>query len=102
MFRAFLFLIGTTFRNRLFQRIRRLRHPRYLIGLAFGLFYVWAFFLRPYAAVAPPHGAGVPPHGGLAIRIVSLGLLIFVARWWLFEQQSPVLAFAPALRTMHN
>ena len=96
MFRAFLFLIGTTFRNRLFQRIRRLRHPRYLIGLAFGLFYVWAFFLRPYAAVAPPHGAGVPPHGGLAIRIVSLGLLIFVARWWLFEQQSPVLAFAPA------
>ena len=95
--RAFLFLVVTTFRNRLFQRIRRLRHPRYLIGLAFGLFYIWAVFLRSYPAGMPAHASGQPIHfGDLPIRVVSLGLLVFVGRWWLFETGTPVLAFAPA------
>jgi hypothetical protein len=97
VFRAFFFLVATTFRNRLFQRIRRLRHPRYLAGLAFGIFYIWAVFLRSYPAGVPPHARGQPLHfGDLPIRVVSLGLLVFVARWWLFETGTPVLAFAPA------
>jgi ABC-2 type transport system permease protein len=97
VFRAFLFLVITTFRNRLFQRIRRLRHPRYLVGLAFGLFYFWAVFLRSYPSGLPAHASGQPIHfGDLPIRVVSLGLLVFVGRWWLFETGTPVLAFAPA------
>lgn len=97
MFRAFFFLVATTFRNRLFQRIRRLRHPRYLAGLAFGLFYIWAVFLRSYPAGLPSHASGQPVQfGDLPIRVVSLGLLVFVGRWWLFETGTPVLAFAPA------
>jgi ABC-2 type transport system permease protein len=96
VFGAFVFLVGTTFRNRLFQRIRRLRHPRYLFGVAFGLLYIWAFFFM-YPASLPARGNNVPTHAGdLVIRVVSLGLLLFVARWWLFETGSPVLAFAPA------
>lgn len=97
MFGAFLYLVGTTFRNRLFQRIRRLRHPRYLFGLAIGFVYIWAIFLRPYpasmGAATPGAGLGM---GDLPLRLASLGLTLFVARWWLFESGTPVLAFAPA------
>jgi len=97
VFRAFFFLVATTFRNRLFQRIRRLRHPRYLAGLAFGLFYLWAVFLRSYPTGLPARANGQPIHfADLPVRVVSLGLLVFVARWWLFETGTPVLAFAPA------
>jgi hypothetical protein len=97
VFGAFVFLVGTTFRNRLFQRIRRLRHPRYLIGLAFGVFYIWTFFLRPYSVGVPARvrGTGLGL-GDLPIRLASLALVVFVARWWLFESGTPVLAFAPA------
>ena len=97
MFGAFVFLVGTTLRNRLFQRLRRLRHPRYLIGFLIGIAYIWGVFLRPYpASVAGPPGRSGLALGDLPLRLASLGLTLFVARWWLFESGTPVLAFAPS------
>jgi ABC-2 type transport system permease protein len=97
VFGAFLYLVGTTFRNRLLQRIRRLRHPRYLIGFLIGIAYIWGVFLRPYPASGPSAAASAGlPLGDLPLRLASLGLTLFVARWWLFESGTPVLAFAPS------
>jgi ABC-2 type transport system permease protein len=97
VFGAFVFLVGTTLRNRLFQRLRRLRHPRYLIGFLIGIAYIWGVFLRPYpASVAGPPGRSGLALGDLPLRLASLGLTLFVARWWLFESGTPVLAFAPS------
>jgi ABC-2 type transport system permease protein len=97
VFGTFVFLVWTTFRNRLYQRIRRLRHPRYLLGTLAVVLYIGAFFLVPYHNTVPAHGTNTSmPAGDLPIRIVSVGLLLFVARWWLFEKDPVVLAFAPA------
>ena len=49
MTRIFAFLILTSFRNRLVSMARRVKKPRYAIGMILGLAYVYFFFLSPMA-----------------------------------------------------
>jgi ABC-2 type transport system permease protein len=47
MTRTFAFLILTSFRNRLVSMARRVKKPRYAIGMVLGLAYVFFFFIYP-------------------------------------------------------
>jgi ABC-2 type transport system permease protein len=50
--RTFAFLILTSFRNRLVSMARRVKKPRYAIGMLLGLAYVYFFFINPMAGGA--------------------------------------------------
>lgn len=97
VFGAFLYLVGCTLRNRLFQGLRRLRHPRYLIGLVLGLGYLWLVFLRPLpSGVAGGRVQSGTGSSDVPLLLTSLGLAALAARWWLFGPGTGALAFAPA------
>lgn len=94
---TFVFLTVCTLRNRVVARLRRLRQPRYLVGLLAGLAYLYWFVLRHQLRATrrgdftadPQFAAFVPAvlvAGGLALWAVSL-----VA--WLWPSTGPPLRF---------
>jgi hypothetical protein len=107
MFSASLYIISCSARNRLRQRLRRLREPRYLIGALVGVAYLYfSFFarLRMVGAGERRRRAGrtAPPTFVLsAIRtavpgVLGLGLLVMTALAWLLPTDSGLLDFSDA------
>lgn len=97
---TFVFLTVRTLRNRILARLRRLRQPRYLLGLLAGLAYLYWFVLRHQLHATrrgdftadPQFGAVVPVllvAGGLALWAVSLAA-------WLWPSTQPPLRFSGA------
>lgn len=94
---TFVFLTACTLRNRVAARLRRLRQPRYLVGLLAGLAYLYWFVLRHQLRATrrgdftadPQFAAFVPAvlvAGGLALWAVSLAA-------WLWPSTGPPLQF---------
>ncbi len=104
MLRALLYLRLTSARNWLIGRIRRLRQPKYLLGVMAGAAYFWFFFFRPmvYAqggvrglpGAMPPEVASLP----LLFILVPLGLitLLRLITAWVAPAGKPGLPFTEA------
>jgi hypothetical protein len=93
---AFVYLTVCSIRNLVRVRLRRLRQPRYLIGLIAGLVYFSFIFLQPGS-----RGSGVLTFIGRnrpGVEIAGAGLLFVLAAlaWVLPRSKRPALAFLPA------
>jgi hypothetical protein len=97
---AFFYLTGRSFYNRMRVRVRRLREPRYLLGLSVGVLYFYGVIFRPgsgthirttsvttslLASVAEP-----------VIALASVVLLVVVALSWLWPSSAKAVAFSKA------
>jgi ABC-2 type transport system permease protein len=89
---AFVYLTLHTARNRLAARARRLKHPRYALALAVGVFYFWFLFFRRDAD-APLSGVVGGEWSALVGSLFFAGL---TTNWWLFGGSRGALAFSPA------
>ena len=99
MSHAFLYLAVCSMRNRLHARLRRLREPRYFIGLTIGMAYVGFLLTRP----APPgYATGGPlprlDDAGLVLGILgAAGLLAAMTLAWILPGSGrPALTFSKA------
>ena len=101
MIGAFVYLTACSFKNQLRRRVRRLREPRYLIGLVVGLAYFYLAFFRgsgrrrpvddlPTAATAL--GAAAAPVQFLG----SLFLFVTAVIAWVWPSSRPPLPFSRA------
>ena len=92
--RALLYLRGMMLRNIVLTSVRRLRHPRYLLGTVIALAYIWFAFIA--RADRPRQGPPVPiPTEGLELifALVLGGVLIYL---WFMPDDKPGLRFTEA------
>ena len=101
MFRASLYIIACSARNRLRMRLRRLREPRYLIGAIVGAAYLYfSVFARMGRRRGSVGRRGTPPAAMLdAVRsgapaAVGLALLAATAVGWILPFDSGLLDFS--------
>jgi hypothetical protein len=88
------YLTLTSWRNRLSAQLRRLRSPRYALGLALGVGYIW-YFLIGQPAFRDRRGPNIFDSATFEL-ITSFGVLLVFMRWWLFGNDRSALAFTPA------
>jgi hypothetical protein len=90
---AFLYLVSCSARNRLTGLRRGLRSPRYLAAIAVGLFYIWAFLIRPVnrGGISGPFLLGQPTE-----MIVTVLAVLTLMSSWVFGSDTIALAFTPA------
>ena len=94
MIGTFAYLIACTTRNRLRSIVRRLRSPRYAIGLLLGLAYFWLVFGRRLGGLGGP-----TPTQGVANSLGTLmAVMVFLVFCgiWIFGGDSTALAFTEA------
>ena len=90
---AFAFLIFTTTRNRVASQLRRLKQPRYAIGLVLGLLYFYSLFFRR----ALTRNTGANPLLGVTVETIApLFVVLLVSGIWLFGGDRSALAFTEA------
>lgn len=89
---AFLYLVGTTWRNRTLSRLRRARSPRYAAALVVGALYVWTFLLRP------TRGTGALSFllGQPTEMLVTVLMVLTLMGSWVFGSDTTALAFTQA------
>jgi ABC-2 type transport system permease protein len=105
----FIYLTFCSWRNRLRIRLRRLREPRYLIGLVVGVGYFTLIFGRPFFFRRGRDGAGGPGVEGPASPLDALSstpagqvgsaclLFLALALAWIWpSKRKPALAFTRA------
>jgi ABC-2 type transport system permease protein len=96
--RAFLYLTGCSFKNRVRRRLRRLRQPRYVAGLAVGLLYLYWFVIRNQMRSGRRGGLPLDP-ASLAPVVPEIlaagGLILWVVALvtWLVPSSGPPLKF---------
>ena len=96
-----IYLTLHSMRNRLRVRFRRLREPRYAIGLVFGLAYFGMIFARPYFMSGRRRTPGLlslVAEGTPAVHIAAAAvLLVVVALAWAWPStRQPALTFTQA------
>ncbi|RPJ76358.1 MAG: hypothetical protein EHM24_02420 [Acidobacteria bacterium] len=98
---VFLFLTLRSVWNRARHRLRRLRQPRYVIGLGVGLVYLYWFIVRqqlragrrPFDLLTDPELVPIVP----AILVLgALGLWLVAAVAWVWPSSEPPIRFTPA------
>jgi hypothetical protein len=97
--RTFGYLYGTSLRNSLAQRFKRLRQPKYLVGaVAGGLYFYFVVFRNAFRGL----GAGAPVPPGLASAspllepLAAAALLIVVVLSWILSNRRAALQFSEA------
>ena len=97
MLSALAYLQFHTLKNRLWQRVRRLRNPRYLVGALIGLGYFALLFGRSFSQMAVA-GPGLLP--GMTDDIweflAALVLFILAVVVWLIPRERAALVFSEA------
>ena len=91
------FLSQRTVANAIVRRMRRLKEPRYLIGLVFGIFYFTMMFLRPgrRGGQAARVISGLPPElPGILLLAAAFALGVLVLAGWLFRSGDQALALS--------
>src|SRR5262249_15337094 len=100
MIGAFFYLTFYSIANRLRVRVRRLREPRYAIGLAVGLLYFSGVIFRPGASPeGRQHFVGLATLGTIAgplIAAASVLLFVIVAVAWIVPSNTKIIAFSKA------
>ena len=90
---AFAYLIFNTTRNRVLSQVRRLKQPRYAIGLVLGLLYFYSLFFRRRAL----GGIGRSPFlGDTAETLAPIFVLMLAGGIWIFGGDRSALAFSEA------
>ena len=97
MFSALFYLQVQSVRNRLWQRLRRLRNPRYLFGALFGVLYLSTFFSRSFFAL----GRGAHTTGSIVPLetwefVSALALLGAFVLIWIVPHARAALVFSEA------
>jgi ABC-2 type transport system permease protein len=82
MTRTFAFLILTSFRNRLVSMARRVKKPRYAIGMILGLAYVYFFFINPMAGGAGAMRSSVLQNDVVQTIAPALLVLLLATTWF--------------------
>lgn len=100
---AFFYLTTRSFINRIRVRFRRLKEPRYLIGMIAGLLYMWTFVFRNlFRGPSPGRGGSagaltaMTQNAGPFMAIGAVLLFIFTALSWLWPGRKPALTFSRA------
>src|SRR5579871_2400370 len=97
---AFFYLTGRSFLNRVRVRLRRLREPRYLIGLSVGILYFYGVMFRPgsstHVRTTPMTASLLATVADPVIALASVVLLVVVALAWLWPSSSKAIAFTRA------
>jgi hypothetical protein len=89
---AFLYLVSHSARNRIAALGKGARSPRYVAALAVGMFYIWAFLVRPVnRGAATPVLLSQPTE-----MIVTLLAVLTLMGSWIFGSDATALAFTPA------
>jgi len=97
MIGAFLYLTACSFKNRLRRRLRRLREPRYVIGLVVGLLYFYVAFVRRGPRPRPAAGTEAFAAAAGALQLFGSLLLMFVAASaWVIPGAGQALAYSRA------
>jgi len=98
--RAYLYLVSTSVRNALAQRLKRLRQPKYLFGALAGAAYFYFFVFRHAFRI---HAAGPAPAmpmpaeaASLFEPLTALVLLVIILLHWLFGRARAALQFSEA------
>ena len=92
---ALAFLIARTVRNRFVAQFKRVKTPRYAVGLLIGIGYIWLVFLRR-GAVGVASGNVGNPVGSTLSTVAGFGLTVVIIFWWLRGGVQGSLAFQPA------
>ena len=98
MIGTFAYLTFCSFKNRMRRRIRRLREPRYLIGLIVGVLYFYFFVFRSRSTPGRG-GRGVPGLERLAGPIQVIGsvvLFVIAALAWVWPGAGTPITFSRA------
>jgi ABC-2 type transport system permease protein len=90
---AYWYLLRSTSRNRWRVRLKRLRNPRYLLGLALVGAYIWFFFLRN-DAIAMSGFSAILGETGRTLAVA--GVFLMTVSSWLFGGDRMALAFSQA------
>lgn len=101
MTRTFLYLTTRSMRNRAARRLRRLREPRYIAGLAVGLMYLYFAVLRNQLRAARRGGNLFADPGFVAALPLILGfgalcLWVVALIAWVWPSSGPPLKFTGA------
>lgn len=97
MFSALFYLQWQTLRNRLWQRLLRLRNPRYLLGALVGGGYLFLVFRRGFSRLLPggqTSSLGVPD--STWEFLFALLLLVLALLAWLIPHERAALVFSEA------
>ena len=98
MIGTFTYLTLCSFKNRMRRRLKRLREPRYLIGLIVGVLYFYFAFFRPRSS-SRRGNRGVPGLEQFAGSIQVLGsvvLFVIAALAWLWPGSGTPITFSRA------
>ena len=100
MFAALLYLQCHTVRNRLVTRVKRLKHPKYLIGaIVGGLYFYWMVFRNFFRGLIGQPGANLtitPEHLQVLESLGALVLFVIVLLAWVFPHERAALTFTEA------
>lgn len=97
--RLFAFLVSRTVVNALVKRVRRLKEPRYLVGLGFGILYFVTVFSRSGrrgGASAPAPPASMRDVMALISPALAAGILVLALLSWMFRKGSSSLGLSEA------
>jgi ABC-2 type transport system permease protein len=93
---ALLYLRLNSLRNLLWSNLRRLKQPRYLLGLAVAIAYFWLlFFSRPGVQDAKALPKNLLPEGALELLAASAVILLLLFQW-MVPGDKPGLRFTEA------
>lgn len=102
---ALVYLCTRSILNNIMQRVRRLKQPRYLLGAAFALAYLYFIFVMPHLARAAREaeriaaGESVPvvrDLSGFVTTAAGLSLLLMFAAMWLWHRARTALQLSEA------
>jgi ABC-2 type transport system permease protein len=102
---ALLYLRLTSLRNHILSQVRRLRQPKYVLGLAAAVFYFYFAVFRRFGAMGSGqrgalHAAGSGFSPAFAAVAISAGLsavaLLRIAYAWMFPAEKPGFRFSEA------
>lgn len=100
MIGALLYLRLTSLRNLIVYRIQRLRQPKYLVGLAVALAYIYFILWPRMAGGRHPAGPALASAGPVGMTILCIGMsalaLIRILFAWIAPAEKPGLRFSEA------
>ena len=97
---ALLYLRLTSLRNFVVHRIRRLRQPKYLVGTAVAVAYIYFVLLRRAGAAGHPAGPTLANASRVGMTFICLGMsalaLLRILFVWIAPAEKPGLRFSEA------
>ena len=97
MWSALFYLQFQSVKNRLWQRLRRLRNPRYLAGALIGVLYLTTMFSRSFLSYGrSTHFQQSAVPAGVWEFLASLALLVIFALTWIVPHERAALVFSEA------